>query len=343
MDSSTLDKSELSSIIRFGAEAIFASDENAVDSSEAQKFDDEAIAKLVDREAMLKEDLVANQDKPSAEDDPEEQQKSGSFSFAKVWTLDNEAEAVEETVEEVDVAKEDEEFWAKLLKDTEQASDSAQGEDLIILGKRRARARVNYSESSKRAKVALTSIDAPSDEDEDEYEPPTREDSPDSQPDIPLSPMEKTKNKPLESGYKPLPPPKKTDYISGYRTDNYHCWVCGPDSYYHPIMQCPMAHDNNFLSELLKRLQEYHPDHIDTSKIHVIKTLLTSRVKKSFVQIPLNQPSKTQIQKNAPFVLGFRTTTLVCVLISIRNLLPLFASSTSMSVPNISVQNLQKV
>ena len=75
MDSANLDKSELSSIIRFGAEAIFANDDNV--NVAGVKYDDEIIDHLLDRDALMKEDLEAEKLKIKGAED-------NSFAFAKV-------------------------------------------------------------------------------------------------------------------------------------------------------------------------------------------------------------------------------------------------------------------
>jgi hypothetical protein len=319
MDSATIDKSELSSIIRYGAEAIFEEDENAVDAADLMKFQDEDIDKLVDRVALVKEEKVAQEAEEAAEaaklagqiaDDPEGKQKPGSFAFAKVWTLDKDVVDAEAASIATDTVmnntsaaassmdllgggeanvEQQEEFWEKLLKDSDEPEVD---EGPVALGKRRARTRVNYSETSKRVKKAIQNA---GESEEDEYEPV--EDSGEEsahEEEGPHSPVFDPSGSRKGSKAVMQPYQRAAPQTSAYphqdsqprQTDDFSCWICGPDSYYHTPLQCPMIFDEQYLKQLKKKLEDDYSE--EKVKIRMLGAMLrmSEQAKREWVQIP---------------------------------------------------------
>ncbi|KAJ3066937.1 hypothetical protein HDU98_009827 [Podochytrium sp. JEL0797] len=172
---------ELSSILKIGAKKLFeeataaptATDESGAPIPapvaavpEAHKYDEAAVAKLLDRDAIIAEEVakVAAADKAAAESaegktDETESATGGTakpfnFSFAKIWTheVDEQSEVGtaaggEESVQ--DASEEgDTDFWDKLLKDRLELA--RQEEESVFLGKRQRKS-VNYSEKMRRA------------------------------------------------------------------------------------------------------------------------------------------------------------------------------------------------
>lgn len=113
MDAPSLNKSELSSIIRYGAEAIFNEDQD----DESLRFDDDAIGKLLDRDRLIQED--ENESKNASKS---EESGSHSFGFTQVWNLEKGESAIAGKSENADLAPDltedaNDNFWDKLLGD----------------------------------------------------------------------------------------------------------------------------------------------------------------------------------------------------------------------------------
>jgi hypothetical protein len=88
MDSTSLDKSEVSSILRYGVEALFGINNDSEDIDKKIKYDSVSVDKLLDRSTLLKADV-------ESKTNVEQSDSKTSFSFARVWILEENAQASE--------------------------------------------------------------------------------------------------------------------------------------------------------------------------------------------------------------------------------------------------------
>ncbi|KAJ3086274.1 hypothetical protein HK102_013351 [Quaeritorhiza haematococci] len=171
MNAETVDKAELSSIIRFGAAALFASDMDKSNNNEGDKgetpeedvlkYDEPAIDKLLDRDEILR-----SQHPPEVSEGGDAGLPNGgegsknAFSFARVWTLEktNEESKDDENVADADSVmfdvgtgemvgtgqdnrseKPDEEmlddgqFWDRLLKNNAASAVTDEVDDIDVV------------------------------------------------------------------------------------------------------------------------------------------------------------------------------------------------------------------
>ncbi|KAI8593885.1 SNF2 family N-terminal domain-containing protein [Geranomyces variabilis] len=155
---------DLSSIIRYGAKALF--EEDAATASASQiKYDDAEVDKLLDRSAIFAEPAV----KEGEKDEPAGF-KLGAF--AKLWQ--SEKPEFDESAVLVDLgadataadAEDQSTFWDNVLKETaaqRAARDAIEHDDWGRA--RRKRKSVNYSESAKKQKLAEPELWLDDDED----------------------------------------------------------------------------------------------------------------------------------------------------------------------------------
>ncbi|KAG2202459.1 hypothetical protein INT47_013075 [Mucor saturninus] len=141
---------DIESILKFGAEALFADD----DSTDVQ-YDSAALDKLLDRE-RYREAAIENQKeeiRAAEEGKTKEAEQGVNFSFAKVWKVDG---SVEELPSDEDGNQKDDtssDFWQKFLKEKEIEAERKREEKRLAaenLGRgARKRAVVTYSETKE--------------------------------------------------------------------------------------------------------------------------------------------------------------------------------------------------
>jgi hypothetical protein len=134
-DEEELKKSEISSIIKFGAEAIFESlnDENTF----ADEYDDAKIGECLDRDALI-EKAKEEEDKPEGHNPFASSMKMGDGK-SKIDTADPGEKASASSSK--DLEKEDAEFWGKLLGD----GDDIVKEDAVLERSNRRKKDVQYT------------------------------------------------------------------------------------------------------------------------------------------------------------------------------------------------------
>ncbi|KAI9258728.1 P-loop containing nucleoside triphosphate hydrolase protein [Phascolomyces articulosus] len=103
MDDDDLEEDDVESIIKFGAQALFERDD-----SKRITYDSAGIDKLLDRNTDVTREETIDQPEQSG-------MKHMSFSFAKVWNLDNDAATEDLSADEDKDKAEDDNFWEKFL------------------------------------------------------------------------------------------------------------------------------------------------------------------------------------------------------------------------------------
>ncbi|KAJ3151392.1 hypothetical protein HDU86_006092 [Geranomyces michiganensis] len=157
---------DISSIIRYGAKALF--EETEATASESQiKYDDAEVDKLLDRSAIFAE--------PSAKTDSSEPEGFKLGAFAKLWQ--SEKPDFDESTALVDLgadstaadAEAQASFWDNVLKETAAQQAAREAVEYDEWGRaRRKRKSVNYSEASaKRQRTAERELDEDDDQDID--------------------------------------------------------------------------------------------------------------------------------------------------------------------------------
>ncbi|KAI9492515.1 P-loop containing nucleoside triphosphate hydrolase protein [Zychaea mexicana] len=138
MDDDDLDEDDVAGIIKFGAQALFEEDD-----SKKITYDSADIDKLLDRSsnASTTEESsspAAPEAGPSSSSSEQSGSKPMSFSFAKVWNLNNDA-ATEELTDDGDKDHaEDDNFWVKFLElKNSQAEMEQQKKEELGRGARR--------------------------------------------------------------------------------------------------------------------------------------------------------------------------------------------------------------
>ncbi|ORX90888.1 hypothetical protein K493DRAFT_229389 [Basidiobolus meristosporus CBS 931.73] len=124
LDDDDIDTTDVESILKFGAKALF-DEENNPDLAESRtiRYDDTAIEKLLERTS----------DEPDSTESPRiANNTAGSFSFARVWVNDHEVE---------DSETGDENYWENILKDR---LAEKKAEDTVEYGRGARRTKVRY-------------------------------------------------------------------------------------------------------------------------------------------------------------------------------------------------------
>ncbi|KAF9155730.1 hypothetical protein DFQ26_009637, partial [Actinomortierella ambigua] len=126
MEDDNLDPTDVESILKFGAKALFEEDDASI-GEENLKYDDAALDALLDRSKIERSDNV--------EESSNGETKVGGFGFAKVWT---ETKGLVDEDMPIEPPQEDEDqgFWTTLLKDR-LAMLHSQEEELLGRGARR--------------------------------------------------------------------------------------------------------------------------------------------------------------------------------------------------------------
>ncbi|KNC98438.1 uncharacterized protein SPPG_06143 [Spizellomyces punctatus DAOM BR117] len=184
MSRTEVTKEEYSSIVKFGAKALFEEEKgneqgdgvNPATEARQIKYDDKAVEDLLNLSAQRAAEAAAAHD-------PAEPAKTGAFAFAKVWNVEKHTdEELEDIAELPDEGQDDDEFWNNLLK--EAAAGGTIDPEVDEHGRsRRKRKQVTYFEdkTTKRSKLYE---DLPSDglEPEEDQEPETTHEDPEFHP-----------------------------------------------------------------------------------------------------------------------------------------------------------------
>ncbi|KAI9335435.1 P-loop containing nucleoside triphosphate hydrolase protein [Zopfochytrium polystomum] len=176
MDDDNLDSSEISAMVRTGAQKLF--EDTQADSVNTLKYEDADIERITNREEIIADELRKLEEEKAAKEAAGK--SSLSFSFAKVWTLDQQQQPEtsaepaaapgpprdSETREVADLGPPDasaenqldESFWDSLLKNTAALEEDVipliDGDDNEGRRTRRKRKVIDYSERPAKRKKA---------------------------------------------------------------------------------------------------------------------------------------------------------------------------------------------
>ncbi|TPX66605.1 hypothetical protein SpCBS45565_g04370 [Spizellomyces sp. 'palustris'] len=184
MSRTEVTKEEYSSIIKFGAKALFEEDKsneqgdgaNAPTEARQIKYDDKAVEDLLNLSVQRAAEAAAAHESA-------EPAKAGAFAFAKVWNVEKHTEEdLEDVAELPDQVQDDDEFWNNLLK--EAAAGGTIDLEVDEHGRsRRKRKQVTYFED-KADKRSRLYEDLPIDgrEPEEDQEPEATHEDPEFHP-----------------------------------------------------------------------------------------------------------------------------------------------------------------
>ncbi|KAJ3396189.1 hypothetical protein HDU92_003861 [Lobulomyces angularis] len=311
MDSQYIDTEEISSIIKFGAAAIFNDQNSAESNNDILKYDDDSVDKLLDRETLLKNEMElekAQLEEEEAKFNNADAKSVRGFSFSKVWTLDsentdevvNKSEADKQPSEDL---KQDDEFWETFLG-KEANSPEKLLEEVKYLSKRKRR-NINYSEALPKNQTNLkTASDDIAEDDEDEFLQEEKENSSESEDieefdseDIPNTTaqtkiskyvadflIDELSSSSFELGGKPLElitnnyanilhKVVQLSESSKFVSQSFKCWLC--QGSYHCFNECVLKNNLEYLQQQLIFYENNLGAPNSQNRILIIKTLVS--------------------------------------------------------------------